>query len=396
MTGRPKKEYIAAADLLRVFSVGLVACFHIWQQSWLDPGFRLLGVRFDLQRIIRRGYMGVDLMLLLSGFLLYLPVARAARRGAPMPDTGDFYARRARRILPSYLAAVFIALAFALAEGTPFAWLRKDLLAHLTFTHTFWRATYQGTALNVGLWTLAVEVQFYLLFPLLARAFRARPYLTFSAMLALGFAWWAWVLGLEDLNMTFNQLPAMLPLYACGMMSAHLLSFRRGGKHGWLYGLGSAACLCLILRILWIQNPNGYRDLNRLQVIWRLPLGVLGALFLWCGGQWGSGLSRAVGNPLTRYCAAVSYNFYIWHQYLAVKLKRWHIPPYTDPSPQQYEGRPWQLAYTAVCFLAAFAAATLFTCCLEKPAARLLDRGRRRTEKSKPRKKTEEKAPEDG
>ena len=379
MTGRPKKEYIAAADFLRVFSVGLVACFHIWQQSWLDPGFRLAGLHIDLQRIIRRGYMGVDLMLLLSGFLLYLPVARAARRGAPMPDTKDFYARRARRILPSYLAAVFIALAFALGEGAPFVRLWRDLLAHLTFTHTFWRSTYQWTALNVGLWTLAVEVQFYLLFPLLARAFRKKPVLTFSVMLGLGFAWWVWVLGLEDLSMTFNQLPAMLPLYACGMMSAHLLSFREGGKRGWLYGLGSAVCLGLILRILWIQNPNGYRELNRLQVIWRLPLGVLGAGFLWCGGQWGPGLSRAAGNPLTKYCAAVSYNFYIWHQYLAVKLKGWRIPPYVNPDPQQFEGRPWQIAYTAVCFAAAFAAATLFTYGLEKPAARLLTPRRRET-----------------
>ena len=138
-------------------------------------------------------------------------------------------------------------------------------------------------------------------------------------------------------------------------------------------------CLGLILRILWIQNPNGYRELNRLQVIWRLPLGVLGAGFLWCGGQWGPGLSRAAGNPLTKYCAAVSYNFYIWHQYLAVKLKGWRIPPYVNPDPQQFEGRPWQIAYTAVCFAAAFAAATLFTYGLEKPAARLLTPRRRET-----------------
>ena len=177
MTGRPKKEYIAAADLLRVFSVGLVACFHIWQQSWLDPGFSVAGAYFDLQRIVRRGYMAVDLMLLLSGFLLYLPVARAARVGTPMPDTKDFYLRRAARILPSYLAAVGVALAFALAGGRTFASLRKDLLAHLTFTHTFWRETYLWTALNAGLWTLAVEMQFYLLFPPLSRAFRKKPWL---------------------------------------------------------------------------------------------------------------------------------------------------------------------------------------------------------------------------
>ena len=63
MIPRREKTYIAAADLLRVFCVGMVAWFHIWQQSWLDPGFRLGGMHIDLQRIVRRGYMGVDLML---------------------------------------------------------------------------------------------------------------------------------------------------------------------------------------------------------------------------------------------------------------------------------------------------------------------------------------------
>ena len=81
MTPSRDRNYLAAADLLRVFAVGLVAWFHIWQQSWLDPGFRLAGAYIDLQRIVRRGYMAVDLMLLLSGFLLYLPAARRARRG---------------------------------------------------------------------------------------------------------------------------------------------------------------------------------------------------------------------------------------------------------------------------------------------------------------------------
>ena len=67
----------------------------------------------------------------------------------------------------------------------------------------------------------------------------------------------------------------------------------------------------------------------------------------------------------------MSYNFYIWHQYLAVKLKEWHIPPYTAQSmPQQYEGRLWQQRYTAVCFIAALVLAALVTYLWEKPLAR--------------------------
>ncbi len=375
MTGRQGKTYVAAADLLRVFAVGLVACFHIWQQSWFDPGFLPGGVYIDLQRLIRRGYMGVDLLLLLSGFLLYLPAARSGR----MPETRTYYAGRLWRILPSYLTAVGIALIFVFIYGPNpgSAPLWRDLLAHLTFTHTFRADTYLWTSLNGVLWTLAVEMQFYLLFPLIGRAFLRRPWLTAGAMTALALGCRLAVSGMEDIQLVFNQLPCMLDLYACGMLAAHLLA-HRDGRRSWIWGLGSALCLAGILLVLWVQSPANNRELNQLQMIWRLPLGLLGGGFLWCGGQWAPGLERAVGNRLTRWLAGISYNFYIWHQYLAVKLKVWRVPPYTSELPQMYEGRAWQLRYTLWCFAAAFAAAAVFTYGVERPAYRLRDRIRQK------------------
>ena len=72
------------------------------------------------------------------------------------------------------------------------------------------------------------------------------------------------------------------------------------------------------------------------------------------------------------------YNFYIWHQYLAVKLKEWHIPPYTARElPQSTEGIAWQRRYDLYCWVAAFLAAILTTYLLERPLARLGDRSRR-------------------
>ena len=369
MTARKGKTYIAAADLLRVFCVGMVAWFHIWQQSWLDPGFRIGSAWLDLQRIVRRGYMLVDIMLLLSGFLLYLPVAGSGR----LPDTRDFYRRRLWRILPSYLLAVGAAAVFAVVYGpTPGSDpLWKDLLAHLTFTHTFWRGTYLWTSLNGVLWTLAVEMQFYLLFPLIARLFRRYPWPTWAGMTALALFCRYLTEQVADPSILFNQLPCMLDLYAFGMLAAHLLSRREGSRRHWLYGLGSLAFLAGMVWVLWMQQPADGRDLQRLQLFWRLPLAVLGFGFLWCGGQWSPPLDRAVGNPGIRFLSAISYNFYIWHQYLAVKLKEWHIPPYAALDlPQRYEGRLWQQKYTAICFLSALALAALVTYLWEKPIAR--------------------------
>ena len=66
-----------------------------------------------------------------------------------------------------------------------------------------------------------------------------------------------------------------------------------------------------------------------------------------------------------------SFSFYIWHQWLAVRLKMWRIPPYQAAAdPNQAGEMPWQLHYTLACFFAALALAILVTYLIEKPAAK--------------------------
>ena len=91
-------DRIPELDGLRVLMIFLVASYHIWQQSWLTPAIG----RYSLDYLLRSGYVWVDGTVLLSAFLLFLPWARSRRDGTPLPDTREFYFRRARRILPSY------------------------------------------------------------------------------------------------------------------------------------------------------------------------------------------------------------------------------------------------------------------------------------------------------
>ena len=165
----PSMRHVDTCDGLRALAVMVVAWFHIWQQSWLNPSFSLWGHYVDLQSVVRRGYMMVDLMLLLSGFLLYLPYIQRLRQGREALNVRRFYKKRLWRILPSYLFAVLFAFVYSYIKGGAFGGteaLWKDLLAHLTFTHTFSYRNYVWTSLNVALWTLAIEMQFYLIFPL--------------------------------------------------------------------------------------------------------------------------------------------------------------------------------------------------------------------------------------
>src|SRR5690348_8937986 len=108
---------------------------------------------------------GVDLFFVLSGFLLFLPYARAMLDGQQLPSARRFYRRRALRILPAYWVclAIVVALKFYV-QHVPFS--VGDVAAHIFLIHDSFpqfNRDYDGP-----FWTLAVEAQFYLLLPLLA------------------------------------------------------------------------------------------------------------------------------------------------------------------------------------------------------------------------------------
>ena len=381
----PSPRYAAAADLLRVLCVFMVAWFHIWQQSWLSPVLRVGGFTLNLTAQVRAGYMFVDLMLLLSGFLCYLPYARGKEYG-----TGEFYARRALRILPSYWFCLAVMLAMALlAPGfcDP-GRLMKDLLLHLGFAHNLFPESYTMTRLNVVLWTLAVEVQFYLLLPALAPVFRKHPLITWLAMTLTAFCFrYRWTMFYTDTTLYINRLPNMLDLYATGMLAAHFYPRlakirRRRALVATLATVAMVAGLWGIWHIVAVQAwVSGYEALHNGQLTRRFPLAVCGGLFL-LGGSLSFRPVRALcSNPPVRWLSGISYNYFIWHQWLAVQFKKWRIPPYlAEADPNQVGEQPWQLRYTLLCFAAALLVAVAVTYLIERPCARL---GRRWLEAEK-------------
>ena len=75
LPGKRSARYVDAADALRVIATALVAAYHIWQQSWINLNIRLFGMNVNLRPLVSTGYLGVEMLLMLSGFLLYLPYA---------------------------------------------------------------------------------------------------------------------------------------------------------------------------------------------------------------------------------------------------------------------------------------------------------------------------------
>ncbi|MBN1778054.1 MAG: acyltransferase [Clostridiales bacterium] len=364
----------------RALMVLSVCNYHIWQQGWLAQQISVAGLTVSFDFLTRSGYLFVDGLLLLSGFLLYLPHAQAAAYGTPVPETKTFYQKRFIRIVPSYLASVLILLVFALNGGAYMSAGRgiADVFTHLTFTFTFFRNTYLYTPLNSVLWTIGIEVQFYLLFPLIVRFMRRKPALTLSLMAAAGLVFRA-ALGFtqSDLIMLVNQLPSFLDVYALGMLGAILyIRLRRWTESKpvktWVAALSVPLFILSLLvlgRIFRFQSSFGANSmgaLHRSQWIVRLPLAVTILAAMLSASFLPRVLQKLLDNRLMRFLSVISLNLYIWHQVLTSKFIR---PFFPDTLHFDFN---MQIVYTLICYSLSILTAMAFTYGLEHPAAKRL------------------------
>ena len=380
---------IPELDGLRVLMIFIVSWYHIWQQSWLRP---YIG-SYSLDYLVRSGYVWVDGTVLLSCFLLFLPWARAMADGTPAPDTMDFYYRRFRRIVPGYyfitLAVFFaIALPWGLYESPQF--LVKDLATHLTFTFTFFYDTYVATPLGAAGWTLAILVQGYLLFPLIARGVMKKPAATFGLMAAvcLGFrAWCIWAL--YDYTMVVNQLINFLDVYILGIAGAIAyvrLEKLRSGQGGKISRKWQAIATVVFIGVFWgllsllrVQASAGsYPDIQKRQMMYRPVYGVCFTLLALSAPFSLAPLRKLLGNPVTKLLGGISMNYYLIHQTVTVHLKRLKIPASESAEPHMSGELQWQMGYTALAFGISVLLAILVTYAVEKPAGKLLDKCRKK------------------
>ncbi len=387
-----REPYIPPLDGVRVGFVFLIAAYHFWQQSWLTPVFSLPGGRVSLDFLLRTGYVWVDGLILLSGFLVYLPYARAREDMQPSPPVLPFYRRRLVRIVPSYLlnlTVVFLVVALPENRYASRNEAVADILAHLGFAHTLFPFSYLNTPLNGVLWTLGVEMQFYLIFPVLARSFRKMPLASYIALSLIAFGFRAYASSLPDSAMFFNQVPAFLDVYANGFVAASVfVSLRKRMKEdAWtrvLMTACAAVALSALIALLKDQAAQGsMQAIRQGQMDRRFVLSVLLSLFI-LGVSLGLGGVRLLfGNPLTRFLSQISMQFYLWHQVLALKLRVWGLPASSVEHPNQAGDRRWQVGYLLLCWLGSLALSTLVTYAFERPVARRLRHTKSKTRKGR-------------
>ena len=278
---------------------------------------------------IRGGFVGVDMFFVLSGFLITgLLVDELARTGTI--SLGDFYARRIRRLLPLstlVLAATAVAV-FLLVPPID----RKGIAADLTGAALWganWRFAAESTQYMADTdkspvlhyWSLSVEEQFYVVWPLLLLLLAGRT----------GLAKRAWPVFLRRVVLALG-IVMTASLVASWQQSGSGSPFAYFGLHTRAWELGVGAGLALVrpaLRVLTRRAALALSSIGLVAVVGSALLmsestpfpgtaalvPVLGTAMLVAGGARlpDRGVSRSLSHPVLRYVGRVSYAWYLWH-----------------------------------------------------------------------------------
>lgn len=333
--------HLPLLDGLRAFAIFAVMLFHA---NWLQCG-----------------WVGVQAFFVLSGFLITRILLRSKERWETAATGGAwhyfsiFYWRRALRIFPLYYAFVGLLLVTYLAIGLPSS-LRTDLPWLLTYTTNLQRIfpDYHNTGTHSHLWSLAVEEQFYLLWPAIvwltpARFLRRLTWGVIAAgpLLRLATGWLAgraWGDELQSGEVVYNLLTSHLDAFGVG--AAVAMGSRFFGQQP-LRKLAASATLTTALGgwvLLRFLRPAGVAGFNSLgyphnmpwhyQYVWGYSLlnftfAFLLATLLAAAAARSGNTFRLLELAPIAYLGRISYGLYVFHNPIQVAVARfWHIPDY--------------------------------------------------------------------
>ncbi|WP_213816492.1 acyltransferase family protein [Glaciihabitans sp. dw_435] len=306
---REPHSRLTGIDGLRAIAVIAVVVFHLFPA--VMPG----------------GALGVDIFFVISGFLITRLLLRE-HAATGRVRLAAFWTRRARRLLPALAALVLVCtLAAAVIGGDVMVGIGTQVLSAATFSSN-WVAIATGSDYFAGtspdlfrnLWSLAVEEQFYLFWPLiLLLLLRSRRGIVGRVLVAAAVASAVLMLVLYNVGAGATRVYYGTDTHLFGLALGGLLAwgavrFAGRGLVRWAWSrqlLMGAGCLALIALVtltvvLPAQSPIAFR--GGLVVACLLTVGVLVGAAL--PGSW---LGRALDVPLLRWIGERSYGLYLWH-----------------------------------------------------------------------------------
>ncbi len=263
------------------------------------------------------GFVGVDVFFVISGFLITSIIHRDLEAGSF--SLGRFYQRRISRIFPAFF---FVALATLVAAA--FVYSSQDLgsaganLTAAALSLSNLKSMLQGNYFQASedslpflhYWSLSLEEQYYLVFPLLLlavhrfawRRLAVALWISFAASLLLGI-----ILTRQNPTWAFFLLPARAwELLAGGLLAVHAAE-RQLIPSRWSGAVSAAGALLLIVSFIIVPQGNSFPG------YWAL-LPVAGTLAVLAAGDRNSnGIEKLLSRRPLVAIGKVSYSLYLWH-----------------------------------------------------------------------------------
>ena len=281
-----------------------------------------------LGRVLNRAEVGVAIFFVLSGFLLSRPMFRAAAEGRDAPRAAAYLWRRGLRILPAYWLAVVAAL--LLLPGNAGA-TAGDWFRHLAMLQVYDGRFAEGLSHT---WSLATEVAFYLVLPLLVAGlgrlagrgeWRPGRLLVLLSLLSAAGVVWVWWSARPDAGAAALWLPAHLGWFGAGMAMAVVsvsgrewAVARRAHEIGAdLWTCWAAAAALFLIAATPVTGPPGLAPSTPAEAVTGhlLYLGV-GALLVWplvFGDQRAGRARRVLSSRPVVFLGEISYGLFLFH-----------------------------------------------------------------------------------
>lgn len=302
-------DYRPDIDGLRALAVALVVAFHIQM-----PGFQA-------------GFIGVDIFYVISGYLISGLLLRELREAGTV-NLGAFYARRIRRLAPAIvvvLISILMVAPFVLDPLGQQQALATATLASLAFVANIFFARTTGGYFDtpdtevylLHFWSLSVEEQFYLVWPLalgglwVLASRKGGSWVLLAGTTAVVVGSFAWCIEVLDRNpnAAYFLMPSRIWQLLCGAILAISLQGKAVRLPAWAGGILYAGALgALVAALVLIDGPHDYPGALAL-----LPtLAAAGCIGAGVSGS-RNAATAVLSHPAVVALGKISFPWYLWH-----------------------------------------------------------------------------------
>ncbi len=247
-------SFIPEIDGLRFIAIAGVVLFHL-NLFLIEKDHFQYSSNYDSlfsfwNTVFSRGNFGVPLFFAVSGFVLARPFAEHFINGKPKVSLKHYFLRRVTRLEPPYVVLmtllfvgwVFIAKQLPLWEGL------KSYLCSICYIHNFAYGDKVLPLLNGVAWSLEIEVQFYILAPLLCSIFAIKQVSLRRGIVLVGII--AFAVSEHFLKLPFRSILNYIEFFLVGLLLADIFVLRKPvEKSSWLASLMGMGLLLLFLSI---------------------------------------------------------------------------------------------------------------------------------------------------